>query len=81
MNILQRAKAPTPEFFKMLRRIGLAMLAVSGSLIAAPVTLPAMIVTVASYVAVAGTAIVAVSQVTVDEEALMIKQAKKSSHE
>lgn len=64
MNIVQRAKAPTPKFFRVLRSIGLALLAISGSVIAAPVALPVAIVTVAGYVAVAGGIISAVSQMT-----------------
>ena len=49
MNVVERAKAPTPKFFKVLRTIGLALLAVSGSIVAAPVALPAVVVTVALY--------------------------------
>jgi len=66
MNIVERAKAPTPKFFRILRSIGLALLAISGTVIAAPVVLPATVVTVAGYMAVAGGVISAVSQVTVD---------------
>lgn len=69
MNIVQRAKAPTPKFFKILRTIGLALLAVSGSIVAAPVALPAVLVTIAGYSAVAGGVLSAVSQITVDEQA------------
>jgi uncharacterized membrane protein YeiH len=65
MNIVKRAKAPTPNFFRVLRSIGLALLAISGSIIAAPVALPVAVVTVAGYVAVAGGVISAVSQMTV----------------
>ena len=32
MNIVERAKAPTPKFFKILRSIGLALLGISGSI-------------------------------------------------
>ncbi|MBS3993111.1 MAG: hypothetical protein KGZ87_05295 [Bacteroidetes bacterium] len=35
MNIIERAKAPTPKFFRTLRSIGLTLLAVSGSVLAA----------------------------------------------
>lgn len=69
MNVVQRAKAPTPKFFKILRTIGLALLAVSGSIIAAPVVLPAVVVTIAGYSAVAGGVLSAVCQITVDEQA------------
>jgi uncharacterized membrane protein HdeD (DUF308 family) len=66
MNLVERAKSPTPKFFRVLRSIGLALLAISGSVIAAPVALPVAVVTVAGYVAVAGGVISAVSQMTVD---------------
>ena len=66
MNIIERASAPTPKFFRTLRTIGLVLLAASGSLLAAPIALPAAVITAASYVAVAGTVLSAVSQVTVD---------------
>lgn len=68
MNVVERAKAPTPKFFKVLRTIGLALLAVSGSIVAAPVALPAVVVTVAGYAAVAGGVLSAVSQITVDDQ-------------
>jgi uncharacterized membrane protein HdeD (DUF308 family) len=68
MNIVERAKAPTPKFFRVLRSIGLALLAISGSVITAPVVLPMAVVTVAGYVAVAGGVISAVSQMTVDDK-------------
>ncbi len=69
MNIVERIQAPTPKFFRVLRSIGLALLAISGSLIAAPVVLPVAVVSVAGYAAVAGGVISAISQITVDDEA------------
>jgi energy-converting hydrogenase Eha subunit G len=69
MNIVEKTKAPTPTFFRMLRSIGLALLALSGSVIAAPVILPAVVVSVAGYLAVAGAVLSAVSQMTVDDDA------------
>ncbi len=70
MNIIERAKAPTPKFFKVLRTLGLILLGVSGSVIAAPIVLPAAVVTIAGYMALAGGVLSAVSQVTVDTENL-----------
>ncbi|MFD0762849.1 hypothetical protein ACFQZW_12225 [Lutibacter aestuarii] len=78
MNITERAKAKTPKFFRVLRTIGLSLLAVSGSIIAAPIALPASIVTIAGYVAVAGGVLSAVSQVTVDDE---VKEKLKTEGE
>lgn len=67
MDFIERAQAPTPKFFKILRTIGLALLAVSGAILTAPVTLPVVVVTIAGYTAVAGGVLSAVSQVTVDD--------------
>ncbi|UFH36447.1 hypothetical protein [Flavobacterium acetivorans] len=75
MNVVERAKAPTPKFFKILRTVGLTLLAISGSVIAAPIVLPATVVTVAGYLAVAGGVISAISQITVDTST-MDKQDK-----
>ena len=68
MNVLERLKAPTPKFFRVLRNVGLALAAAAGAIMAAPITLPAALVTVASYLTVAGGVIGAVSQVVVDGE-------------
>jgi uncharacterized membrane protein HdeD (DUF308 family) len=57
-----------------LRAIGLALLAISGSVIAAPVVLPVAVVSIAGYIAVAGGVISAVSQITVDEAALLKRE-------
>jgi uncharacterized membrane protein HdeD (DUF308 family) len=70
MNVLERTKSPTPKFFKILRSIGLVLLAISGTIVAAPIVLPVTVVTVAGYMAVAGGVISAVSQMTVVEENL-----------
>lgn len=67
-KILQRAQAPTPRFFRILRTIGLSLAAISGGILAAPVALPAVITTVATYLAVAGGIVSAISQITVEEE-------------
>ena len=67
MNIADRAKAPTPKFFKILRSIGLTLLGISGSIVAAPVVLPTVVVTLAGYLDVAGGVISAVSQITVED--------------
>lgn len=61
-------KAPTPKFFRVLRTIGLALAAASGALLTAPITLPAAVVTVAGYLAVAGTVATAVSQTAIPKE-------------
>lgn len=69
MNVIQRAISPTPKFFKILRNIGIAMATAGGAIIAAPVALPAVIVTVGGYLVTAGAVATAVSQVTTDMDA------------
>ena len=65
MNIVERVLSPTPTFFQKLRNIGLVLAAVSAAIVATPVALPAIITTIAGYLAVAGTVLGAVSQITV----------------
>lgn len=69
MNVVQRLQAPTPKFFQILRNIGLVLAAISGAVMASPVTLPENIITIAGYVAVAGSMMTAVSQAAVKDEA------------
>ena len=64
MNLIKRAKAPTPKFFRVLRTIGLVLAAVGGTIAAAPVALPVVVSSVGGYLAVAGGVLSAVSQVT-----------------
>lgn len=63
-KIINRAKAPTPKFFKVLRNVGLALAAVGGTILAAPIVLPAIVTTIGGYVAVAGSVLSAASQLT-----------------
>jgi phage-related minor tail protein len=69
LTLTQRLKAPTPKFFKTLRTIGLSLAAAGAALLAAPVALPAALLTVAGYLVLAGTVVTAVSQTTVDHKA------------
>lgn len=67
-KIVKRATAPTPKFFKVLRTIGLAMAAVGGTLLAAPVALPIVVTTIGGYVAVVGGVLSAVSQLSTTDD-------------
>jgi len=68
MNVLERAQAPTPKFFKVLRSIGLIVAAVGGAIVTAPVALPVAVVTIGGYLTVAGGVLSAISQITVDDK-------------
>jgi hypothetical protein len=70
MNLIERMTAPTPRLFRVLRNIGLALTAASAAILAAPVSLPTLLVSIAGYLAVGGAVLGAVSQITVEEQAL-----------
>lgn len=68
MSLVERVKAPTPKFFRVLRSIGITVAAIGGAILAAPVALPAIVVNIAGYLALAGTVATTVSQATVAGE-------------
>lgn len=68
MKLIKRIQAPTPRFFKVLRTVGLGLAAAGGVLVAVPIAMPTIIVTIGSYLIVAGSVASAVSQVTVENE-------------
>ena len=62
MNLKERMQKPTPPFFKKVRNAGIAIAAIGGSLLAAPVALPAIVLKLAGYLAVAGSVATTISQ-------------------
>ncbi len=68
LTLVERLTAPTSKFFRIVRNVGLCLAAAGGAIIAAPVTLPVTLVTVAGYLTVAGSVMTAVAQATVDGE-------------
>lgn len=68
MTLKERMKAPTPLFFKKVRTIGLVLAAIGATIMAAPVALPAAVLQVAGYLAVAGGVASAVSQTAADQK-------------
>lgn len=69
MTIIERAVAPTPKFFRILRTIGMVLTAIAATVIGAKTT-PQAIVDIAAHVATAGAVLTAISQVTVDDKAM-----------
>jgi hypothetical protein len=67
-TLIKRSQRQTPRFFKKVRAIGLSVAAIAASIVAAPVALPAIVVKIAGYLAVAGTVMGGVSQVAVKNE-------------
>ena len=68
MNVLDRALAPTPKWFKILRSVGIALASVGGAIIASPVALPIGLVSAAGYLVLGGSVISVVSQTAVKTE-------------
>lgn len=62
MNLKERIESPTPKFFKKVRNIGLILAAISATVLTTPVALPAVLIKIAGYLAVAGSVASAVSQ-------------------
>jgi hypothetical protein len=62
----ERWCAKTPKFWKKVQRIAITVGAVAGVIIAAPITLPAAVVTVATYAITAGTVAATLSQLTIE---------------
>ncbi|MBI2730361.1 MAG: hypothetical protein HYX40_06370 [Sphingobacteriales bacterium] len=67
-TVIKRMNKPTPRFFKTLRNIGVVLAGVSATVLTAPVALPAVVVKIAGYLAVASTAAATVSQTAVKNE-------------
>ena len=80
LNLVSRVQEPTPKWFRIVRNIGLALSAVGGVLVAAPVALPAAVVSVGGYLLLGGTIIGAVSQTAVSAEEYGDKNRKSSGN-
>ena len=70
LNLVERALAPTPKWFKILRTIGITLASVGGIIIASPVALPVGLVSAAGYLVLGGSIISVVSQTAVKAEEL-----------
>lgn len=84
MTIVERYKKPTPKFFRVLRNIGLALATAGGAILTAPISLPATLITIATYATVAGTVATAVSQAVVkkddeDESDIILETTKNDA--
>ena len=64
---LERVKKPTPNYFKKVINIGITLGVIGTAIAAAPIALPAVLVTVSGYMATAGIIAAAVAKTTVDK--------------
>jgi uncharacterized membrane protein HdeD (DUF308 family) len=70
-KIINRAKAPTPKFFKVLRNVGLALAAVGGTVLTAPIALPTIVTIIGGYLTLTGGVLSAVSQLTTTDDSIL----------
>lgn len=68
MKLKDRITSETPDFFKRIRTAGLILAAAGGAILAAPVALPAALITAAGYFVAAGAVASAVSSAVVKGE-------------
>lgn len=80
LNLVDRVLEPTPKWFRIVRNLGLALSAVGGVLVAAPVALPAAVVSVGGYLLLGGSIIGAVSQTAISSEEYGEKSRKSGEN-
>ena len=66
-SLKERWQSKTPKFWKRVQRWAIITGTVAGIILAAPVALPAAVVTAAGYIVTAGTVAATLSQLTVDD--------------
>lgn len=64
----KRWSAKTPTFWKKVQRIGLVAGALGAAIIAAPIALPAAVITASGYLVAVGGVTAALSQLTVEDK-------------
>ena len=69
VSYFTRCGEETPPFFKKLRKVGLMVAAAGTAVNAAPIALPAVVVTIGGYLIVGGAVASAVSQAAIDDAA------------
>ena len=67
-KIIQRLQAPTPRFFRKIRNYGLVLTTISAVITTAVIPLPAILITMAGYSALAGGIASAVSQAAIEKD-------------
>lgn len=67
-TVMNRMQQETPKFFRKLRDAGIVLAAISAALLTTPVALPAIVIKIAGYLAVAGSVMGGVSQAAVKNE-------------
>ena len=72
MNKLKdRWNAPTPDFWKKVQKVGIVCAALGGAIATAPISLPAIAVTVSGYLATAGVVAGILAKLTVADSSVL----------
>ena len=66
-EVKNRALAPTPPFFQFLKKAGLLIAAIGTAVLTAPGLVPELMLTYAGYAITAGTVLISICQLTVDD--------------
>lgn len=66
-ELKERWTSKTPKFWRKIQKIGIVAGAVGGVLIAAPISLPSVLVTLGGYLVTAGGVTAALAQLTKDD--------------
>ena len=69
-EVKSRALAPTPPFFQVIKKVGLLIAAVGLGILTAPGLVPELLQEYGGYAITAGTILVSICQLTVDEAKL-----------
>jgi hypothetical protein len=69
MNLKERWQSKTPDFWKKVQKIGIAFGVIGGAIIAAPVALPAALITAGGYMIAVGSVTATLSQLTKEDAA------------
>lgn len=67
MDAIERLKAPTPEFFKKVRTLGILVGIVGGTLAATPVALPVALISLSGYLITAGSIMTTIASFAVED--------------
>jgi hypothetical protein len=67
-TLKDRWSAKTPSFWKKVQRVGIVAGALGAAIIAAPIALPAALITASGYLVAVGGVTAALSQLTVEDK-------------
>lgn len=68
MELKERWQSKTPKFWQKVQKVGLVAGAVGGVLIAAPIALPSVLITLGGYLVTAGGVTAALAQLTKEDK-------------